>query len=265
MQEPAEEDLGGTRVLITGSTSGLGRAMARALAAAGARVVVTGRDSSRARAVAEEVGAGSGRTVGLALDVREQASIEAGVAAAVSELGGLDVLINNAGLGMRSVNPNFLTQAQPFWKVSPDGFRDLVATNLTGYFLMARQVVPYFLSQQHGRIVNVTMNQETMRRRGFVPYGPARAGAEALSEIMAVDLGDTPVTVNLLLPGGATATGMIPADAPAQIRARLLPPNVMDRAICWLCSRSASGVHNQRIVATTFDQWLRQWEAEAAG
>ncbi|HUY54333.1 MAG TPA: SDR family oxidoreductase [Candidatus Nanopelagicaceae bacterium] len=261
MQEPPEVDLIGTRVLITGSTSGLGRAMAGALAAAGAWVVVTGRDATRARAVATEVGTRSGRTLGLALDVREPASVQAGVAAAISELGGLDVLINNAGLGMRSVNPNFLTQAQPFWAVSPDGFRDLVDTNLTGYFLMARQVVPHFLGQQHGRIVNVTMNQATMRRRGFVPYGPARAGADALSEIMAADLADTPITVNQLLPGGATATGMIPADTPAEIRARLLPSNVMDRAICWLCSQAASDVRNQRIVATGFDQWLVEWEA----
>ena len=113
-------------------------------------------------------------------------------------------LVNNAGLGMRSVNPRFLTDPQPFWDVAPDAFRDLAATNLTGYFLVARGVVPHFLAAGHGRIVNITMNTATMTRAGFVPYGPARAGAEALSRIMAADLAGTGVTVNQLLPGGAT-------------------------------------------------------------
>jgi gluconate 5-dehydrogenase len=250
-------------VLVTGSTSGLGLAMARALAEAGAQVVVTGRDGDRARTVAAEIGSGRGDALGLALDVRDPNSVRAVVAGAISAFGELDVLVNNAGLGMRTVNPNFLTRPQPFWEVHPEGFRDLVDTNLTGYFLMAREVVPQFLKQQRGRIVNVTMNRETMRRRGFVPYGPARAGAEALSRIMAADLADTAITVNLLLPGGATATGMIPRDAPVAVRARLLPAEVMNRAICWLCSDAATEVRDERIVATEFDRWRSEWAARA--
>jgi NAD(P)-dependent dehydrogenase (short-subunit alcohol dehydrogenase family) len=246
-------DLSGTRVLVTGATSGLGRAMAEALVAAGAGVAVTSRDRARAEAVAAEIGGGA---IGLELDVRHAASVDAGVDETYARLGGVDVLVNNAGIGMRTVNPRFLSHPQPFWEVSPSGFRDVMETKVTGSFLVARAVVPRMLAAGRGRVIAISMNQETMVRRGFVPYGPSGAGVEALARVMAADLGDTPVTVNILLPGGATETGMIPDDVPAEVRAALRDPAVMGPAIVWLASPEADGVHGERIVATEFDDWL---------
>jgi gluconate 5-dehydrogenase len=192
---------------------------------------------------------------GLGLDTRDEASVSAAVQAAAGRLGGIDLLVNNAGLGMRTVNPRFMTEPQGFWRVSPDGFRAVVETNLTGYFLVAREVTPLMLAAGRGRIVNVSMNHTTMTRRGFVPYGPSRAGAEALSRIMAADLDGTGVTVNLLLPGGATRTGMIPDGDPGLA---LLEPEIMGPPIVWLASADAEGTSNERIVATEFGHWLRQ-------
>jgi gluconate 5-dehydrogenase len=246
-------ELGGTRALVTGATSGLGLAMARALADAGARVAITSRDAERAGRAAARLGPGA---LGLALDARDEAAVCAGVAEVWERLGGIDLLVNNAGIGMRTVNSRFLSDPQPFWEVAPDGFRDVLETKATGSFLMARAVVPLMLQHGGGRIVTISMNHATMVRRGFVPYGPSGAAVEALSRVMAADLADSPVTVNLLLPGGATDTGMIPDDTPAAAREGLLDPAIMGPPIVWLASPAAAGVHDERIVATEFEQWL---------
>jgi NAD(P)-dependent dehydrogenase (short-subunit alcohol dehydrogenase family) len=241
------QPLQSTRVLVTGGTTGLGRAMAAALAASGARVVLTSRDRARAEAAAAKIGA-----IGIELDVRDESSVSAGVEAVYEQLGGLDVLVSNAGIGMRTVNPRFITDPRPFWEVSPDGFRDVVETKMTGSFLVARAVTPRMLEAGGGRIVMISMNEQTMTRRGFVPYGPSGAGVEALARVMAADLAGTTVTVNILLPGGATATGMVPDEVPAEMRAQMLDPEIMGPPIVWLCSEQAAGVHDQRIVATEF-------------
>jgi gluconate 5-dehydrogenase len=236
--------------LVTGATSGLGEAMAAALVDAGARVMVTSRDRARAEATAAKIGRSA---VPCQLDVRDEGSVAACVQRAREVWAGIDVLVNNAGIGMRTVNPRFMTEPQPFWEVPPAGFRDVVDTKVVGCFLMAREVVPLMLRDGGGRVVNISMNEQTMVRRGFVPYGPAGAGVEALSRVMAADLAGTSVTVNLLLPGGATRTGMVPEEVPPEIGARLLDPAIMGPPIVWLASDQAIGVHHQRIVATDFD------------
>lgn len=246
-------DLAGTRVLVTGGTSGLGLAMAEALVSSGARVAITSRGAERAGRAASGLGPG---VLGLALDARDESAVAAGVAEVWERFGGIELLVNNAGIGMRTVNPRFLSDPQPFWEVPPDGFRDVLETKVAGCFLMARAVVPRMLSQGGGRIVTISMNEATMVRRGFVPYGPSGAAVEALARVMAADLAGSPVTVNLLLPGGATDTGMIPDDMPAAARERLLDPAIMGPPIVWLASPAAAAVHNERIVASEFQQWL---------
>jgi NAD(P)-dependent dehydrogenase (short-subunit alcohol dehydrogenase family) len=240
------------KVLVTGGTSGLGLAMASALAAAGARVVVTGRSAADATAVAAELPG----AVGIELDVRDESSVTRAVETAWSRLGGIDMLVNNAGIGMRTVNPRFMTHPQGFWEVLTDGFRAVIETNLIGYFLVAREVTPRMLAAGGGRIVNISVNESTMTRAGFVPYGPSRAGSEALSRIMAADLRDTGVTVNVLLPGGATVTGMLPP-GPVPEGMKILEPAVMGPPIVWLASDEAADVHDERIVAADFNRWLR--------
>ncbi len=246
-------DLNGRRILVTGGTSGLGRAMAEALVQAGARVALTSRELGRADAVAEELGPGA---VGVELDVRDATSVSAGADRAYGLLGGLDMLVNNAGIGMRTVNPRFLSDPQPFWQVAPAGFRDVLETKATGSFLVARATVPKMIANGAGRVVTISMNEQTMVRRGFVPYGPAGAAVEALAGVMAADLEDTPVTANILLPGGATDTGMIPDEMTDEARAGLLDPAIMGPPIVWLASAQAAGVHGERIVASEFEEWL---------
>jgi NAD(P)-dependent dehydrogenase (short-subunit alcohol dehydrogenase family) len=249
--------LDGVRALVTGGTSGLGFAMSHALAEAGAQVALTGRTERRVQDAASQIAQGTriargAQVSGLVMDVRDEQSVSAGVTRALTVLGGVDVLVNNAGIGMRTVNPDFMTEPAGFWQVSPDGFRDLFATNVLGYFLTARAVVPHMLEAGRGKIVNISVNEATMRRKGFTPYGPSRAATDALSHIMAADLADTGIDVNLLLPGGATRTGMTPDSAPEQLRATWLDPAIMGPPIVWLASRASDGLTDQRIVATDF-------------
>jgi len=251
MTEPSA-DLEGVRALVTGGTSGLGFAMSQALAEAGAHVVLTGRTGQRVQDAATRIDHGD-RVTGLVMDIRDEQSVTAGVESTLADLGGIDVLVNNAGIGMRTVNPHFMTEPIGFWQVSPDGFRDLLVTNVVGYFLVARAVVPHMLEVAgHGKIVNISVNETTKRRRGFTPYGPSRAATDALSHIMAADLAGTGIDVNLLLPGGATRTGMAPDSVPQDSQLTWLDPAIMGPPIVWLASPASDGVTDQRIVATEF-------------
>ncbi len=252
-------DLGSVRVVVTGATSGLGEAMTDALLEAGATVALASRPTPRLdEAVSRREKLGQ-KVLRLPMDVRDLDSVERAVVRVMEEFGGVDVVINNAGIGMRTVNPHFFDQPMPFYLVNPDGFADVVSTNLTGYFLVARSFAPYFVESGVGRFINVTMNHETMKRRGFVPYGPSRAGAESLSVIMAEDFDGTGVTVNMLLPGGATATGMIPEEVPATFSANLLSPKIMGPPAVFLASEEAKNLSGARIVATEFDGWLAEF------
>jgi NAD(P)-dependent dehydrogenase (short-subunit alcohol dehydrogenase family) len=146
----------GKKVLITGASSGLGLAMAKALAQSGATVVITARDADKLAEAQAQLIAATLAVQTLVLDVRDETSVAEAVRWVRTHWGGLDLLVNNAGIGMRTVNPDFLTSPQPFYEVSAEGFRDLIDTNLTGYFLMAKAFVPLFLAQGRGKIVNIS-------------------------------------------------------------------------------------------------------------
>ncbi|HSU79659.1 MAG TPA: SDR family oxidoreductase [Candidatus Angelobacter sp.] len=246
--------LNGIHAVVTGASSGLGLAMAQALAEAGATVALASRPSTLLTETVSRLKKDGLDVVALPMDVRSETSIEEAVLWVRTNWKSLDVLVNNAGIGMKTVNPAFLTEPQPFYKVSPEGFRDLIDTNLTGYFLVSRAFVPLFLAKRKGKIINISMNHETMKRKGFIPYGPSRAGAESLSYIMAEDLREAGITVNMLLPGGATETEMIPEAYREEVlkQVSLLKPSVMAKPIVYLASDKSDGITGQRLVATDF-------------
>ena len=125
------QQLTGVRAVVTGATSGIGSAIAAALLAEGAAVAVAARPSARLTELVALHRAGGLAAEALPVDVRDPDYVEAATAAAYARLGGVDLLVNNAGIGMRTVNPRFLADPRPFFEVSPAGFADVVATNLT--------------------------------------------------------------------------------------------------------------------------------------
>ena len=243
-----DQPLAGRVAVVTGGGRGLGRAMTLGLAKAGATVIATAaREAGEVERVAGE--AASRRVLPVVADVAREDDCTRTVAMALDRCGRLDILVNNAGRGMKYVSENFMTQPTKFWETAPDTWRLVIDTNVVGPFLMARAAVPAMLAAGWGRIVNVTINADTMRRRGFSPYGPSKAALESSTVIWAQDLVDLGITVNALLPGGATLTGMIPSSFPDHLRAGLLDPSIMVPPLRWLASTKSDGVTGQRIIA----------------
>jgi NAD(P)-dependent dehydrogenase (short-subunit alcohol dehydrogenase family) len=157
---------------------------------------------------------------------------------------------------MHRVYPDFLASPKPFYEIDPDVFRDMVDTNLTGYFLVARGFVPMMMERNRGRIVNISTSLSTMNR--FAPYGPSRAGSEALSNIMTTELQKFGIMVNVLLPGGAVDTGGLSDDTKRDLLFKLLSPEVMADPIVFLASSLADGMTGERIIAKEFHEWLQK-------
>src|SRR5271157_5123358 len=238
--------------IVTGGGRGIGRAMALALAEKGVRVIVSAaRERAEIEAVAAEAEQrfGERRIASLIADVTRDDDCERLVEAAFERFGRLDILVNNAARGMRAVSETFLTVPTRFWDVAPETWRMVVDTNVVGPFLMGRAAAPAMIEARWGRIINISMNHETMRRRGFSPYGPSKAALESETIIWAQDLAGSGVTVNALLPGGASLTGMIPDEVPSELRQALVSPEIMVPPLPWLISDSADQVSGKRFNA----------------
>jgi 3-oxoacyl-[acyl-carrier protein] reductase len=259
--------LEGKVAIVTGGGRGLGHAMTLGLARAGASVVISAaRQTDEVRTVADDINAelGARRVLALQADVTREADCRRLVDAAIAAFGGLHILVNNAGRGMKFVSPSFLTEPTRFWEVDSDTWRTIVDTNVNGPFLMAKAAVPHMLRQRWGRVINITMNHDTMRRAGFSPYGPSKAALESETVIWAQDLAGTGVTVNGLLPGGATDTGMIPDGVPEAVRRQLLRPEVVVAPLLWLASEAAASITGSRLNAARWDRALPAEQAAAA-
>src|SRR6202040_3979630 len=223
-------ELSGKTAIVTGAGRGLGRSMALGLARAGANVVFTaGRNRSEIDQVANETAKlpAAGAIRPHLADVATEEDCRRVVSETLREFGAVHILVNNAARGMRFVSEKFFDTPTKFWETDPAVWRMIIDTNVNGPFLMAREVAPHMLKQGWGRIINISMKHETMRRAGFSPYGPSKAALESETIIWAQDLAGTGVTVNALLPGGASDTGMVPGDLAPEVRQKLIQPDVM--------------------------------------
>lgn len=253
--------------IVTGGGRGLGHAMTLGMVRAGASVVISAaREGHEIDRVADEINVmlGVRRVLAVQADVTQEADCRRLVDEALATFGGLHILVNNAGRGMKYVSPTFLTEPTRFWEVDSDTWRTIIDTNVNGPFLMAKAAVPQMLHQQWGRIINITMNHQTMRRAGFSPYGPSKAALESETVIWAQDLAGSGITVNGLLPGGATDTGMIPDGVSEALRSQLLRPEVMVEPLLWLTSESSANVTGMRLDAARWDSTLTPDRAAAA-
>ena len=260
-------NLNGKVVIVTGAGSGLGQAMALGLARAGAGVLALDLAGDRVQDTARQakVTGYPGAIVPMACDVRSEVSCAAAVEAAKTKLGGLTGVVNCAGLGMAYLTPDAFATRPPFWQADPQRWWDMMDVNVRGPFLLARAAMPHLLANKWGRIVNVTTSFNTMLRGGNMPYGQSKAALEAASASWAEDAKGTGVSVNVLVPGGAADTPLVPLNAPFD-REKLIKPAVMVAPICWLMSGEADGITGMRFLGNLWDADKPVTEAiEAAG
>ena len=253
----ADRPLEGKVAIVTGAGSpiGIGHAMTLGLVRAGAKVALIDINQEWLDLTINEVLEIGGDDCATAIvsDVTDAQSCQDAVDTTIARLGGLDILVNNAGINSRLGGVG--TNPANFWENSPEAWGRVVAVNLSGNFYMARAAVVHMLDQGWGRIIGVTTSMDTMWRRGGAPYGPSKAGHEALVAIMAQELEGTGVTANVLVPGGGTYTNMTYSGDPNQ-KDQMIEPEVMQKPVVWLASDDSGEFSGRRIIAYYWDDSL---------
>lgn len=272
------------RILITGGGRGFGRELALAFAKQGAKLMLTAARNGEelGRTVADANAIAPGCCIGELADVALEGDCARIAAVARGQLGGIDVLFNNAARSPAEAMTRFDRDAPArFWEVDTAGYERLIVTNVVGPFLMAHALVEDMVARSFGRIVNMLTSGPTMTVSGRGPYGASKAALEASTVIWARDLAGSGVTVNGLLPGGASDTALIPGDnvgarAIPGFRAGknsgggsegtlkgLLPADVIVSPSLWLAADESADWNGRRFVAKDWDDDLG-WQAAAA-
>jgi 3-oxoacyl-[acyl-carrier protein] reductase len=235
-------DLTGRTALVTGSTRGIGRAIAETLTGAGARVAVVGRDAAKAAEEATRIGRGA---EGFACDVADPASVIALVEAVEKSFVQIDILVNNAGL----------TRDNILFRIKDDDWDAVLDANLRGAFVAIRAVARGMMKRRWGRIINIASVVGITGNKGQANYAASKAGLIGLTKSVAKELGSRNILVNAVAPGyietdmtaamtaeaRAALSGMIPLE-------RLGTPGDIAATVAFLASEHASYITGQVLV-----------------
>ena len=184
-------DLTGRTALVTGSSQGLGYAMARGLAQAGAALVLNGRDEKKLAGAVDALRAEGFKVGAAAFDVTNGAASAAAVARAEEDFGVIDILVNNAGIQRRA----------PLAEMTEAQWREVLDTNLTSAFLVARAVAPRMIARGRGKIINICSVMSEVSRPTIANYAAAKGGLKMLTRAMAVEWAKHGLQANAIAPG----------------------------------------------------------------
>jgi len=235
-------DLSGKAAFVTGSTRGIGLAIARALHGAGAKVAVVGREQARAAAVAAKLG---DRAVGVGCDVAKGDQVDAAIGAAEQALGPIDILVNNAGL----------TRDNILLRLSEADWDTVLDANLKGAFHTTRAVIKGMMKRRSGRIVNITSIVGLTGNKGQANYAASKAGLIGFTKSVAKEYASRGVLANCVAPGfiETDMTAALPDEARATLLqdialGRLGRPEDVANAVLFLASDLAAYVTGQVLV-----------------
>lgn len=184
-------DLGGRTALVTGSSQGIGFALAKGLAEAGAQVVLNGRDSGRLERATSDLRAAGHRAHGQAFDVTEQAAVQQAIDGIEARVGAIDILVNNTGIQFRA----------PLEDYPADRWQALLDTNVTGVFFVSQAVARPMIARGAGKIINICSVQSELGRSGIAPYTATKGAVKMLTKGMCTDWAKHGLQVNAIGPG----------------------------------------------------------------
>jgi 3-oxoacyl-[acyl-carrier protein] reductase len=231
--------LGGKRAIVTGAASGIGAAIAARLSAEGAAVGLLDVDDAGARATSDAIVADGGTAVVVACDVRSGDDVARAIAEAVDGLGGLEVLVNSAGI---------LGRISPLVDYDEADFTRVVDIDLLGTYRVTRAAVPHLLAAGWGRIVNIASISGKEGNALMTAYAAAKAGVVGFTKSLGRELATTGVLVNCVTPGGVNNTNIL-GDQPLSASSvtvdnhpmgRLAEPSEVAALVTWLCSTEVS-------------------------
>ena len=210
----------GKTAVVTGRTKGIGRAIAEALLAEGMSVCIGARNVDEIESVVRELGAGfEGRVTGAACDVRSYEEVEALVAHAVEEFGGVDVLVNNAGIGL----------SKTVEETSPDEFRAVLETNLFGVFYGCRAAIPEMKRRGGGYIINISSLAGANPHPRMAAYNASKFGLNGFSEALMQEVRHDRVKVSYIMPGSVNTE--FGGDTPSAEKSWQLQPEDVARVV----------------------------------